>query len=156
EKHHFSCRLFGLPAHILVGRSAVMDDLIQRWVAGDSAAAEELYREYFGRVREFIIKRGAHIVDAEDIAQEAMIAGLEGLKAGRTPERLTHWLLGIARHLSYGRKAPESDPALDSLVDPKRRSAGSMVIRREMTALLRSTLEQMSSNDREIVDLLYR
>src|SRR5262249_45169798 len=52
EKHHFSCRLFGLPAHILVGRSAVMDDLIQRWVAGDSAAAEELYREYFGRVRE--------------------------------------------------------------------------------------------------------
>jgi DNA-directed RNA polymerase specialized sigma24 family protein len=51
-----------------------MDEIIGRWAAGNPAAAEELYREYYGRVKEFIIKRGAHIVDAEDIAQEALIA----------------------------------------------------------------------------------
>ncbi|MBV8878558.1 MAG: sigma-70 family RNA polymerase sigma factor [Planctomycetaceae bacterium] len=133
-----------------------MDEIIGRWVAGDAAAAEELYRHYFDRVKEFIIKRGIHIVDAEDIAQEAMIAGLEGLKAGRKPDRLTHWLLGIARHVSFGRKRPESDPALESVEDPRRRSAGSMAVRREMNLLLERTLEGMTANDRQIVDLLYR
>jgi RNA polymerase sigma-70 factor (ECF subfamily) len=133
-----------------------MDDLVGRWASGDSAAAEALYREYFGRVKEFIIKRGLHIVDAEDIAQEALIAGLDGLKAGRRPDRLTHWLLGIARHLSFGRRRPESDPALEEIVDPKRRSAGTMALRREMDGLLARTLERMTPNDRQIVDLLYR
>jgi RNA polymerase sigma-70 factor (ECF subfamily) len=133
-----------------------MDDLIGRWAAGDAAAAEELYLAYFSRVKEFIIKRGVHIVDAEDIAQEALIAGLEGLRAGRRPDRLTHWLLGIARHVSFGRKRPESDPALDLMEDPKRRSAGSMAVRREMHRLLAQTLEDLTPNDREIVDLLYR
>ena len=133
-----------------------MDQLIERWAAGDAAAAEELYRQYYHRVKEFIIKRGAHIVDAEDIAQEAMIAGLEGLKAGRKPDRLTYWLLGIARHLSYQKPRAASDEDLHEVVDPKRRSARSMVIRREMDALLERALEGMSPNDREIVDLLYR
>ena len=133
-----------------------MDDIIGRWAAGDASAAEALYQAYFGRVKEFIIKRGVHIVDAEDIAQEAMIAGLEGLKAGRRPDRLTHWLLGIARHVSFGRKRPESEPAIETMEDPKRQSAGSMAVRREMSALLARTLEGMTPNDRQIVDLLYR
>lgn len=133
-----------------------MDQLIGRWVAGDAAAAEELFRQYYGRVKEFIIKRGAHIVDAEDIAQEALIAGLEGLKAGRKPDRLTLWLLGIARHLSYHKPRPGSDDDLADVVDPKRRSAKSMVIRREMDGLLERALQGMTPNDREIVDLLYR
>lgn len=133
-----------------------MEDLIGRWAAGDAAAAEALYREYYGRVKEFIIKRGAHIVDAEDIAQEAMIAGLEGLKAGSRPDRLTHWLLGIARHLSFRQKRRDSDPSLEHVVDPRRRSARTMAIRREMDGLLAQTLEGMTPNDRQIVDLLYR
>jgi RNA polymerase sigma-70 factor (ECF subfamily) len=133
-----------------------MDEIVARWAAGNPAAAEELYREYYGRVKEFIIRRGAHIVDAEDVAQEAMIAGLEGLKAGAKPDRLTHWLMGIARHLSFRRKRQESDPALEHVVDEKRRSARSMAIRREMDGLLAKTLERMTPNDRQIVDLLYR
>jgi len=133
-----------------------MDDLIGRWAAGDPAAAEALYRGYFGRVKEFIIKRGVHIVNAEDIAQEAMIAGLDGLKAGRKPDRLTQWLLGIARHLSFGHRRPGSDPDLEEIVDPRRRSAGTMAVRREMDGLLAQTLERMPPNDRQIVDLLYR
>lgn len=133
-----------------------MDEIIGRWAAGDAAAAEELYRAYFVRIREFIIKRGIHIVDAEDIAQEAMIAGLEGLKAGRKPDRLTQWLLGIARHVSFGTKRRESDPDLEQMEDPRRRSAGSMVVRREMSGLLLRTLEGMTPIDRQTVDLLYR
>jgi RNA polymerase sigma-70 factor (ECF subfamily) len=133
-----------------------MDDIIARWIAGDSAAAEHLYRGYYHRVKEFIVKRGANVIDAEDIAQEALIAGLEGLKAGRKPERLTHWLLGIARYLSYDRERAPSDDHLDEIVDSKRRSARTMAIRREMDTLLARALEEMTPNDRQIVDLHYR
>jgi RNA polymerase sigma-70 factor (ECF subfamily) len=133
-----------------------MDEIIARWVAGDAAAGEELYQRYYHRVREFIVKRGATLVDAEDIAQEALIAGLEGLKAGRKPDRLTFWLLGIARHLSYHRPRAASDRELDQIVDSRRRSAKSMAIRREMDALLQRAIERMTPNDRQIVDLHYR
>jgi RNA polymerase sigma-70 factor (ECF subfamily) len=133
-----------------------MDEIIARWVAGDAAAGEELYRLYYDRVRGFIIKRGAHIVDAEDIAQEALIAGLEGLKAGRKPDRLTSWLLGIARHVALNRPRTASEKDLDQVIDPKRRSARSMAIRREMDLLLERALERMTPNDRQIVDLHYR
>lgn len=133
-----------------------MDENIARWAAGDAAAAEELYRTYYHRVKEFIIKRGANLVDAEDIAQEAMIAGLEGLRAGRRPDRLTLWLLGIARHVSFRKPRPASDHELNEVVDPRRRSAKSMAIRREMNALLERALESMTPCDRQIVDLHYR
>jgi RNA polymerase sigma-70 factor (ECF subfamily) len=133
-----------------------MDELIARWVAGDATAGEDLYQRYYHRVREFIVKRGANLVDAEDIAQEALIAGLDGLKAGRKPDRLTFWLLGIARHLSYHRPRPGSDRELEHVVDPERRSAKSMAIRREMDGLLQRALERMTPNDRQIVDLHYR
>lgn len=133
-----------------------MDEIITRWIAGDAGAAEELYRQYYRRVREFVIKRGAHLVDADDIAQEAMIAGLDGLKGGSRPDRLTHWLLGIARHLSYQKPRPVSDRELENVVDPRRRSAKSMAIRREMEGLLERALERMTPNDRQVVDLHYR
>jgi len=133
-----------------------MDEIIARWVAGDAAAAEELYTTYYHRVKEFIIKRGANVVDAEDVAQEALIAGLEGLKAGRKPERLTMWLLGIARHLAFRRPREGSEQELRDVVDPQRRSAKSMAIRREMHALLERALERMTPYDRQIVDLHYR
>ena len=133
-----------------------MDEIIARWVGGDDAAAEELYRRYYHRVREFIIKRCIHFVDADDIAQEALIAGLDGLKAGRRPDRLTLWLFGIARHCSYHRPRPGTEHGLDEVVDPKRRSAKSLVIRKEMNGLLERALEGMTTNDRQIVDLLHR
>jgi RNA polymerase sigma-70 factor (ECF subfamily) len=132
-----------------------MNDLIGRWVAGDAAAAEELYRDYFSRVKGFILSKGANLNDAEDIAQEALIAGLDGLNAGRKPDRLTHWLLGIAKHV-WIRKLEERTDELREIVDPAHRSARSMVIRREMGVLLEKSLSRMSEIDREVLDLLYR
>jgi len=45
---------------------------------------------------------------------------------------------------------------LEQVVDPKRRSAKSVAIRREMDALLQRALERITPNDRQIVDLHYR
>ncbi len=131
-----------------------MPDLVQRWAAGDAEAGEALYRGYFARVREFLAGRGVKEADAEDIAQEALIAGLDGLREGAMPRQLTGWIMGIARHL----QARRTRLLLRDLetADPRQRSAQSRVIRREMHDVLHSTLKSLSAADRQVLDLAHR
>lgn len=131
-----------------------MPDLVQRWVAGDAEAGEALYRDYFSRVRRYLAGRGVKEVDAEDIAQEALIAGLEGLREGAMPEEVTGWIMGIARHL----QARRTRLILRDLetADPRQRSAQSKVIRQEMNAVLAATLKSLSEPDRRVLDLAHR
>jgi len=62
-----------------------MDEIIGRWVASDAAAGEVLYQRYYHRVREFIVKRGATLVDAEDIAQEPSSPASRGSRPAASP-----------------------------------------------------------------------
>ncbi len=132
-----------------------MDDLIDRWVAGDAQAGGEIYRRYYARVRGFAIRLGQSLVDADDIAQEAMVAGLEGLKSGRRPDELTRWLLGIARHFSFRRKRREQ-AAVPDLPDPDSHGARTLAVRREMDELLEGTMEGLPPRDREVLDLRHK
>ncbi len=131
-----------------------MPSLIERWAAGDAAAGEALYRDYFTRVRKFVGARGAKDVDAEDIAQEALIAGLEGLREGAHPEQLTGWIMGIARHIQSRRTRLLLNPV--DRTDPRQRGARSVLIRKEMSDLLSSTLSELSEADRRVLDLFHR
>ena len=132
-----------------------MDDLVDRWISGDTKAAEELYERYQFRVKEFVLAIGARVVDADDLTQEAMVAGLEGLKGGRRPDRLTYWLLGIARHLHSRRKRKQLDFITDA-VDPDAHGARTLAIRQEMQDLLDRTLQDLPGRDQEILELLHR
>ena len=131
-----------------------MPDLVQRWAAGDAEAGEALYRGYFGRVCHYMATRGVKEVDAEDIAQEALLAGLEGLRDGALPEQLTGWIMGIARHLQSKRTRLILGEV--EKLDPTMRSAQSKVIRREMDEVLSATLKSLTPADREVLDLLHR
>jgi RNA polymerase sigma-70 factor (ECF subfamily) len=133
-----------------------MDDLIDRWAAGDEPAAEELYRKYFARVMEFMECRGVRACDAEDLAQEALIAGLDGLKRGTRPEKLTHWLFGIARNFSRHRTRLRLLEGDFEREDPDQRTARSVLIRREMRELLDHTMKSLSKGEREILELSHR
>ncbi len=130
------------------------EDLIGRWVGGDPGAADEIYRLYYRRAREFARTLGARLVDAEDIAQEALVAGLEGLRAGKRPDRFTHWLLGIARHLTARKRGRKAESFSDA-VDPRRRSARTLAVRREMGDLLERTLDRLPPTQREVLDLIH-
>lgn len=129
--------------------------IIDRWVAGDPGAAEEIYRVYYRRAREFARTLGARLADAEDIAQEALIAGLEGLQAGKRPERFTRWLLGIARHMAC-RRMRRRPGALPDLADSRREGGRTLAVRREMKDLLEQTLEQLPASQREVLELIHR
>lgn len=132
-----------------------MDDLIGRWLAGDRAAGDELYQSYFLRVKEFVIKLGETVNDAEEVAQRAILAGLEGIQAGNRPDRLTYWILGIARNINARRTRLEcrDDLSERSGLLP---SSQTQTVRREMNGLLEKTLEGLTERDREMLDLLHR
>lgn len=131
-----------------------MDDALERWVAGEPWAADEIYRRYFRRVHKFATRLGNRLVDADDIAQEAIIAGLEGLKAGQRPDKLTLWLLGIAKHVSARRARLELDPP--DQVDPRMRSGATQAVRQEMDDLLERSLETLPPLYREVIELRHR
>jgi RNA polymerase sigma factor (sigma-70 family) len=131
-----------------------MTDLIERWAAGDAAAGEKLYREYFARVRDYIAAHGSDAADADDIAQDALLEGLKELRGGARPRALTGWMIGIAKHV----RAHRTRLTLRSVdrPDPSQRGGGSVVVRREMGELLRATLDRLSDTDRRVLDLAHR
>lgn len=120
--------------------------LIAAVARGDRSAFAALFELYGPRLKAFLIRRGIAVAEAEDLAQEAMLAVWR--KAGQfDPARATAaaWLFAIARNLSIdrhrrNRPAPEPDPALDPdppaqadmLLDEAQRAAR---VRQAMTGL---------------------
>ena len=132
-----------------------VDELIGRWVAGDSRAAGQIYQHYHGRVRRFAIKLGKTHDDADELAQEALVAGLEGLQAGRRPDRLTTWLMGITKNLSRRPKRGISMADMN-LPDPKGTGARTRAVRNELDGVLHAGLEELSPGNRRMLELIHR
>lgn len=97
----------------------VSDELVQAVAQGDRAAFARLFEHYAPRIKTFLMRRGAAAAEAEELAQEAMLAVWR--KAGQfDPARATAsaWIFAIARNLRIdqhrrNRGAPEPDAALD-------------------------------------------
>lgn len=131
-----------------------VDEIIGRWVAGDARAAAELYRHYHGRVRKFAVRLNGTLEDADDVAQEALMAGLEGLQAGKRPDRLTTWLLGIAKNLSRRRRRsiPLGAPGLPEPGSGARTRA----VRNELDGVLRGGLHGLPPDRRRMLEWIHR
>lgn len=120
--------------------------LIVAVARGDRSAFAALFALYGPRLKAFLIRRGIAAAEAEELAQEAMLAVWR--KAGQfDPARATAaaWLFAIARNLGIDRRrrerpVPEPDPALDPdppaqadmLLDEAQRAAR---VRQAMTSL---------------------
>lgn len=93
--------------------------LMQAVALGDRTAFAALFDQYAPRIKAFLIKRGSAAAEAEELAQEAMLAVWR--KAGQfDPGRATAaaWIFTIARNMRIdqhrrARPAPEPDPALE-------------------------------------------
>ena len=131
-----------------------MKTIVDRWIAGDEKAGEELYREYFSRLEAYLRARGFKGADAEDAAQEALVRGLQGLRQGGRPEDLTGWLKGIARHVASNQTRLVLSEHLEP-GDHRDRSARTQALRAEMRELLERSIEALPPADREVVALAH-
>jgi RNA polymerase sigma factor (sigma-70 family) len=128
--------------------------VVARGKAGDPRARETLARRYLRAAYAVALAVTRHPPDAEDIAQEALLAALQKLEQCQEPARFASWLLAGVRnralnHLEKNRAraadlgadlSPDSVQTHPSIDWPRRRA-------------LLGALEQLSPTQREVVFL---
>jgi RNA polymerase sigma-70 factor (ECF subfamily) len=139
------------------GPAAASDaELIGRVARQDRAAFAELYGRYAGRVRAFVLRAGAPAPDADEIAQDVMVAVWRHAES-YDPKRAgaATWIYAIARNrrIDFLRRArrPEPDPT-DPLFQPDPEPDGlALVSAVEREAQLRAGLAVLASEQRLVL-----
>ncbi len=67
---------------------------------GDRTAYAPLVRRHYKHVLLVCVGVLGNVHDAEDVAQDAMIKGLEKIRQLKEPDQFGHWVVKIARNLS--------------------------------------------------------
>ncbi|HPG23370.1 MAG TPA: sigma-70 family RNA polymerase sigma factor [Amaricoccus sp.] len=124
--------------------------------AGDRSAFVELFGRYAGRIKGFLMRRGASEADAEEIVQEVMVA-IWRRAASFDPERAAAatWIFTIARNrrIDLVRRArrPEPDPQ-DPLFRPDPEPGGvARISAAEREARLRAGLAGLAPEQRQVL-----
>lgn len=129
------------------------DDLIGRWLRGDVRAGEELGRRYLEKAGAFARRLTESLVDAEEIAGEAIRAGLEGIRAGSKPDQFTLWLRGIVRNIHRHRARRETEVRGVQWEPATEGGQLTAMVGREIGPLLDDLLPQMQESYREVIEL---
>jgi RNA polymerase sigma factor (sigma-70 family) len=134
------------------------ESLAERIQKGDSAAEDEFVAIYHRRVLLMVRVRLRNKETAEDVAQEAMLGALRGIRAGRLREesQLGSYVCGVARNLinNHFRGRGNLTP-LELERDPVAAGAGpeELVRTHEDLELVRQAMDGISPMDRLILGL---
>jgi RNA polymerase sigma-70 factor, ECF subfamily len=133
--------------------------LISRIAAGDRLAMQVLYARHHVRVYRFILRLVGNATTAEDLISEVFLDVWR--QAGKFEARsaASTWLIAIARFkaLSVLRRKPEEEldeetaEAIEDLADDPETT----VQKKDKGEILRKCLSALSSDHREIIDLVY-
>ncbi len=131
-------------------------DLVSAVAARDRDAFVALFERYAGRIKAFALRRGASPADADEIAQDVMVA-VWRRAATFDPDRASAaaWIYAIARNrrVDFARRAarPGPDP-LDPLFRPEPEPDGFAAVNAaEREARLRDALAGLAAEQRRVV-----
>ena len=133
--------------------------LIQAIAKGDRTAMQTLYRRHHVRIYRFILRLTKDASLAEDLVSEVFIGAWRQAGGFRSKAQVSTWLLAIARNKALsalGRRRDEQldDEAADLIADPAG-NAETMIEDQGRSAIIRKCLSQLSSDHREVIDLVY-
>ncbi|HEX4760084.1 MAG TPA: sigma-70 family RNA polymerase sigma factor [Thermoleophilaceae bacterium] len=147
----------------LTGRSDAR--LVALVRAGEDEAFEELYRRYEERIRRFIASRVGDVARAEELAQEAFLSALRGLRASDAAIAWRPWLYEIARNATidfHRRRASTEELSVDHaelmrLLDTSRavasRTPDAELEAKERFNHLRGAFDELSAKHHEVLVL---
>jgi RNA polymerase sigma-70 factor (ECF subfamily) len=141
-------------------RAAASDEaLLAQVAAGDRAAFATLFGRYAGKVRAFLVRSGFRGGEADEAAQEVMLAVWR--RAGTfDPARAgaATWIFAIARNRRIDmlrRRRPEPDPE-DPLFHPDPEPPGEeAAAMRDRDRAVQAALGDLSPEQREVVRLAF-
>jgi RNA polymerase sigma-70 factor (ECF subfamily) len=145
------------------GHGTSDEDLAARFVAGDHGAFDELVRRHRDGIYRFVRWHlGAPGGEAEDVTQDVLIEVYRSLPRYERRSRLKTWILGLAYNLCrQTRRGSRSarrvfvaevatDEVLGSLADAAP-DLDALLARREIQAEVRSAIDRLGPEHREIV-----
>ncbi|HLG83892.1 MAG TPA: sigma-70 family RNA polymerase sigma factor [Bradyrhizobium sp.] len=138
-------------------------DLIGRVAShGDREAFKSLFEHFAPRIKGFMIKAGCSADEAEEIAQDTLIAVWR--KAGQFDPNTTGvaaWIFTIARNLRIDsvrraarRGRSSQDPELTEAPDPAE-SADILISRVEDTTRVKAAIERLSAEQSRVIRLSF-
>ncbi|HKF99700.1 MAG TPA: sigma-70 family RNA polymerase sigma factor [Xanthobacteraceae bacterium] len=133
--------------------------LMARIAAGDRDAMRALYLRHHIRVYRFVVRLVRSHATAEDIISEVFLDVWRQAGSFEGRSAVSTWLLAIARFkaLSALRRRPEEEldeEAAVNIADPVD-NPETAVQKKDTSAILRQCLTGLSSEHREIIDLVY-
>jgi RNA polymerase sigma-70 factor, ECF subfamily len=133
--------------------------LMSRIAAGDGDAMRTLYLRHHVRVYRFVVRLVRSQATAEDIISEVFLDVWRQAGSFEGRSAVSTWLLAIARFkaLSALRRKPEdelNEEAAANITDPVD-NPETAIQKKDTSAILRQCLTGLSSEHREIIDLVY-
>ena len=141
-------------------------ELVRQVLAGERMAEGDLVRRWSARILAFCHARVGNHHAAEDLAQEALLRGLRGLKTLQAPEHFGTWLCSIALRVCLDwRKAKQSSQVpftvlnasgrADELAATAADTAEANVDRQDDVRRLLEEVDSLAEPLREILMLYY-
>ena len=149
--------LVGCPVHSHKGRSD--DKLIEAIAGGNEDAMRTLYARHHVRVYHFIVRLGFDSYSAEDILSEVFLTVWRQAGSFENRSQVSTWILSIARFKALTalgrRRETQLDEASTEMVADASDTPEQTVLHTDRTAQLRKCIAQLSSDHREVIDLVY-
>ena len=143
----------------VAARESLDTELIARIAAGNRLAMQVLYTRFNKRVYRFALRLVGSESTAEDVVSEVFLDVWR--KAGTFEGRaqVSTWLLGITRNKALDTRKQRSTETLDeaaaeTIEDPANNPEVE-IQKKDMRAVMRKCLAEMSPVHREIIDLVY-
>jgi RNA polymerase sigma-70 factor, ECF subfamily len=134
-------------------------NLIRAIAAGSQAAMRTLYARHHLRVYHFIVRLGSDTDRAEDLVSEVFLSVWRQAGTFENRSQVSTWILSIARFKALtalgGRREPQLDEDAIKTVADDAYTPEQTVLHTDRRAQLRSCIAQMSSDHREVIDLVY-
>jgi RNA polymerase sigma-70 factor, ECF subfamily len=141
------------------GQSANRRKLIKAIASGSEAAMRTLYRRHHLAVYRFIVRFGLDADCTEDLVSEVFLEVWRRASTFKFRSQVSTWILAIARFKSLTilgqRREAQLDESSMEIVADNADTPEQSILRSDQSAQLRSCLDKLSVQHREMVDLVY-
>jgi RNA polymerase sigma-70 factor (ECF subfamily) len=138
-------------------RLEVDSKTVQRALEGDRSTLAHIYDAYAKPIYRYHLSRVGNTSDAEDLTAQTFLAVIEYLPRYQHRDKFTAWIFQIARNkvMDHFRKHHNYGEINESVADPAQSDVLEAVVRDESHARLRSLLQFLDEEERELIRLRY-
>lgn len=133
---------------------------LQAIIAKDRGAFDELYREYYPRLMDFLARLLGHGGIAEEVANDTLYVVWTKAESFAGRSRVSTWIFGIAYKHAIKRLEREGRQRLDRLPDDwealaENASVESDIATLQVQEMLDKVMQRLSPSHRSVVELTY-